>query len=118
MKTTEEIIKEQLANNAILLYMKGTPQAPECGYSKAASAAIMRAGVSFAHVNVLAAPFIRERLPKISQWPTFPQLFVNGELLGGCDIILAMEADGSLAATLKNAEAEGAADDSAQEAVS
>lgn len=105
MKTTEEIIRDQLANNSILLYMKGSPQAPECGYSKAASEAIMRVGVDFSHVNVLASPFIRERLPKISQWPTFPQLFVNGELLGGCDIILAMEADGSLATALKEAGA-------------
>lgn len=101
MKTTEQIIKEQLAQNPVILYMKGTPDAPECGFSAATSAAIKKTGIEFSHVNVLKAPFIRERLPGISQWPTFPQLFVNGELVGGCDIVLALEADGTLVDTLK-----------------
>lgn len=94
--TTEEIIRRQLAENPVILYMKGTPEKPECGYSGAAIQALNKTGKPFAFVNILAAPFIRERLPKISQWPTFPQLFVGGELVGGSDIVCAMAADGSL----------------------
>jgi len=95
-KSTEETIREQLASHDILLYMKGTPDAPECGYSAATVKAINKTGFTFNYVNVLAAPFIREKLPSISNWPTYPQLFVKGELIGGCDIVLEMVADGSL----------------------
>ena len=94
--STEESIKKQISDNAVILYMKGTPEAPECGFSAATVKAIANTGVPFAYVNVLQAPFIRERLPKVSNWPTFPQLFVNGELIGGCDIVTEMAADGSL----------------------
>lgn len=94
--TTEEIIRRQLAENSVILYMKGTPENPECGYSGAAVKALKSTAKPFAYVNVLASPFIREKLPKISQWPTFPQLFINGELVGGSDIVVAMVADGSL----------------------
>jgi len=94
--TTEQKIRQQLAENPVIIYIKGTPEAPECGFSAAAIAALKKTGVAFAYVNVLAAPFIRERLPSISQWPTFPQLFINGELVGGSDIVVAMEAEGSL----------------------
>lgn len=100
---TEQLIRSQLAEHPVLLYMKGTPEAPECGFSGAAVAALKKTGVSFSYVNVLANPFIRERLPKISQWPTFPQLFVNGELVGGSDIVCAMAADGSLQPLLATA---------------
>ena len=100
---TETVIREQIAGNPILLYMKGTPEAPECGFSGATVAALKKAGVAFSYVNVLANPFIRERLPSISKWPTFPQLFVEGELIGGCDIVLGMEADGSLKPLLEGA---------------
>ncbi|GAB2190287.1 Grx4 family monothiol glutaredoxin [Sessilibacter sp. MAH2] len=96
MSTTEEKIKNQIASNPVILYMKGIPEAPECGFSKAAVAALKSANIEFAYVNVLKSPFIRERLPKISNWPTFPQLFVHGELIGGSDIICDMVADGSL----------------------
>lgn len=97
---TEARIRKQLAENPVILYMKGTPDAPECGFSRAAVGVMQKTGKPFAFVNVLTAPHIREKLPKISQWPTYPQLFVNGELVGDCDIVLAMEADGSLQALL------------------
>jgi len=93
---TEDTIKAQLAKNPIILYMKGVPENPECGFSARSCAAIRSTGFEFAFVNVLAAPFIREKLPQISDWPTFPQLFVNGELVGGCDIIEEMAESGSL----------------------
>lgn len=93
---TEKRIREQIAQHSILLYMKGTPTAPECGFSGAAIAALKKSGIAFSYVNVLANPFIRERLPRISLWPTYPQLFVQGELIGGADIISEMLTDGSL----------------------
>ncbi len=105
---TEARIRQQIAENAIIIYIKGTPEAPECGFSRAALAALQKVGKPFTYVNILKAPHIREKLPKISQWPTFPQLFVNGELIGGCDIILGMEADGSLAPLLEGATAPAA----------
>ncbi|PMR73763.1 Grx4 family monothiol glutaredoxin [Billgrantia endophytica] len=98
---TEARIRQQIADNPVILYMKGVPEAPECGFSQAAVTALKKTGHPFAFVNVLAAPHIREKLPRISQWPTYPQLFVNGELVGGCDIILGMEADGSLGDTVQ-----------------
>jgi monothiol glutaredoxin len=98
---TEKRIRDQLAQYSILLYMKGTPDAPECGFSGAAVAALKKTGIAFNYVNVLANPFIRERLPRISQWPTYPQLFVQGELIGGADIIKEMQDDGSLQSLLE-----------------
>ncbi len=100
---TEARIRQQIAENPVILYMKGTPEIPECGFSRAAVAILQSHGRPFAFVNVLIAPHIREKLPKISQWPTYPQLFVNGELVGGCDIVQGMDADGSLAALLQSA---------------
>ena len=95
-----ELIRKQIADNTVILYMKGTPDAPECGFSAAAIKALKAVGAEFAYVNVLAAPSIRERLPSISSWPTFPQLFIRGELIGGSDIVVGMAADGSLARAL------------------
>ncbi|MDP3009991.1 MAG: Grx4 family monothiol glutaredoxin [Methylococcales bacterium] len=100
--TTEEKIKKQLADNAIILYMKGVPTNPECGFSAKTVGLLNATNIPFAYVNVLAAPFIREKLPKISHWPTFPQLFVNGELVGGCDIVEAMSNNGSLLTLLES----------------
>lgn len=100
---TESHIRRQIAENPVIIYMKGTPEAPECGFSRAAVAALKNTGQAFTFVNVLNAPHIREKLPRISQWPTYPQLFVKGELVGGCDIILGLEADGSLKALLQPA---------------
>jgi len=92
----EQRIQQQLNENPIILYMKGVPNNPECGFSAKAVAALKATGVPFTYVNVMGSPFIREKLPKISKWPTFPQLFIHGELIGGSDIIEAMLADGSL----------------------
>ena len=94
--STQDIIEKQLADNAVILYMKGVPTAPECGFSAKAVGILNAIKVPFAYVDVLKAPFIREKLPKISKWATFPQLFINGELVGGCDIVESMYNDGSL----------------------
>lgn len=101
--TTEEKIRQQIASNPILLYMKGVPENPECGFSAKAVAALKATGHPFAYVNVLAAPFIREKLPKISHWPTYPQLFVEGELIGGSDIVEEMARQGTLKPLLEKA---------------
>ena len=94
--STLETIKEQIESNAILLYMKGTPRFPQCGFSSRASEALMSCNERFAFVNILENPDIRAELPKFANWPTFPQLWVNGELVGGCDIICDMAASGEL----------------------
>ena len=96
MATTEETIKQQLASNPVILYMKGTPDAPQCGFSARAVTVLKNAQVAFATVDVLANPFIREKLPQVSKWPTFPQLFVAGELVGGSDIVAEMAKNGEL----------------------
>lgn len=102
MKTTD-IIKQQITENPIILYMKGNPQFPMCGFSAAAVEALQSTGGEFAFVDVLEHPRIRQALPEVSEWPTFPQLFVNGELVGGADIIKAMKASGELNALLETA---------------
>jgi monothiol glutaredoxin len=102
--TTEEKIQKQLAEHSIILYMKGVPSKPECGFSAKTVGILDATRIPYAFVNVLAAPFIREKLPKMSHWPTFPQLFVNGELVGGCDIVEALSNDGSLLALLQSAK--------------
>lgn len=94
--STIDTIKKQIADNPVLLYMKGIPEDPQCGYSKAAVAALKEAGIEYTYVNVLKAPFIRERLPQVSNWPTYPQLFVSGDLVGGSDVVCELVADGSL----------------------
>lgn len=101
--STEDKIRQQLADNSVLLYMKGTPEAPECGFSRNAVEALKTLDAEYAYVNVLKAPFIREKLPAISQWPTFPQLFINGELVGGSDVVVEMVQDGSLKPMLETA---------------
>ena len=100
---TEQTIQKQLADNPVIIYMKGVPSNPECGFSAKSVGILKQINVPFSFVNVLQAPFIREKLPKISKWPTYPQLFVKGELVGGCDIIEAMFNDGSLEPLLKSA---------------
>ena len=102
---TNDFIKSEIENNEVCLFMKGTPDAPECGFSAAAIKVLKAVGAEFAFVNVLQAPSIRERLPSVSQWPTFPQLFVNGELIGGSDIVVNMAADGSLKTLLADVKA-------------
>lgn len=92
----EQTIQEQIDNNPILLYMKGSPNEPQCGFSSQAAQILMACGERFAYVDILANPDIRANLPKISEWPTFPQLFVNGELVGGCDIMTELYQNGEL----------------------
>jgi monothiol glutaredoxin, Grx4 family len=96
----EDTIKEQIANNPILIYMKGNPNQPQCGFSARAAQILMACGQKFAYVDILANPEIRANLPKVSDWPTFPQLFVDGELVGGCDIMTEMFESGELKALL------------------
>ena len=94
--STEQTIKDQIAANPILLYMKGNPEAPQCGFSSQATQLLMACGKKFAYVDILANPEIRATLPTVSDWPTFPQLFVNGERVGGCDIVVEMYEKGEL----------------------
>lgn len=92
----EETIKDQISKNPIILYMKGSPNQPQCGFSSQASQILMACGERFAYVDILANPEIRANLPKISDWPTFPQLFIGGELVGGCDIMTELYQSGEL----------------------
>ncbi|MEK1940426.1 MAG: Grx4 family monothiol glutaredoxin [Pseudomonas sp.] len=98
-----ETIKEQIANNAILLYMKGSPNAPQCGFSSKAAQVVMACGEKFAYVDILQNPEIRANLPKYANWPTFPQLWVGGELVGGSDIMAEMFEKGELQSLVKAA---------------
>ena len=100
-----ETIKEQIENNAVLLYMKGNPNAPQCGFSQRATQALMACGEKFAYVDILQNPDIRANLPAYANWPTFPQLWVDGELVGGCDIITEMHESGELEKIVKAAVA-------------
>ena len=95
METLDKI-KKQINENAVLLYMKGSPKLPSCGFSSQASQALMQCGHPFAYVDILLNEDIRKELPKYANWPTFPQLWVAGELVGGCDIILEMFQQGEL----------------------
>lgn len=105
MNTKEKILK-QLQDNPVILYMKGTPDAPSCGFSAKAVKVLKSTGIDFAFVNVLASPFIMERLPEVSNFPTFPQLFIKGEIIGGSDILEAMLASGELQPMLESAKLE------------
>jgi monothiol glutaredoxin len=89
-------LKQQIADNRIILFMKGTPEHPQCGFSSRAVQMLKACGEPFAFVDVLAEPEVRANLPRIANWPTFPQLFVNGELVGGCDIMMEMYQSGEL----------------------
>ena len=100
-----ETIKEQIENTAILLYMKGSPNAPQCGFSQRATQALMACGEKFAYVDILANPDIRANLPAYANWPTFPQLWVDGELVGGCDILIEMYQRGELQQLIKETAA-------------
>ena len=91
-----ERIKEQVENNPVVIYMKGTPEAPRCGFSHRASQALAATGLPFAYVNVLEDPEIFDSLPRYADWPTFPQIYINGELIGGCDITLELYQSGEL----------------------
>lgn len=105
---TEALIQQQIADNNVLLYMKGTPQFPQCGFSARVVEAMVQVGVPFAYVNILENPDIRATLPRIANWPTFPQLWVKGELIGGCDIVMEMVQKGELAPLIREAAAPAA----------
>jgi monothiol glutaredoxin len=98
-----ETIKDQITSNNVIIYMKGTPQFPQCGFSARAVEALMAVGKPFAYVNILEHPDIRAELPKFANWPTFPQLWVKGELVGGSDIILEMQQSGELGTLISEA---------------
>lgn len=104
-----DTIKEQIEKNPILLYMKGSPNQPQCGFSARTVQALMQCGERFAYVDVLSNPEIRTHLPKYANWPTFPQLWVGGELVGGCDIVTEMFETGELQALIKETVAGQAA---------
>lgn len=91
-----EKIKEQVTANPVIIYMKGTPQLPQCGFSSRAAQALQACGMEFAYVNVLADPDVFQHLPRFADWPTFPQLYIDGELIGGCDITLELFQKGEL----------------------
>ncbi len=92
----EDTIRDQIKSNSILLYMKGSPEAPQCGFSAQAVQCLMGCGQRFAYVDVLANPDVRSTLPQVANWPTFPQLWIDGELVGGCDIIVDLYEKGEL----------------------
>ena len=95
-----EAIQEAITENAVILFMKGNPEAPACGFSARTVAILQSLGARFAAVDILPDPRIRQELSAISNWPTIPQLFVDGELVGGCDIVSEMYQSGELAQTL------------------
>ncbi|CAL1240719.1 Grx4 family monothiol glutaredoxin [Candidatus Methylocalor cossyra] len=103
-----ERIEKQLRENPVILYMKGTPEFPQCGFSGRAVQILERCGVEYAYVNIFDDPELRENLKTYSQWPTFPQLYIRGELVGGSDIMLDLFEKGELQRKLAAAkDAEG-----------
>lgn len=96
-------IESQLAAAPVVLFMKGSPDFPQCGFSAQAVAALRACKAGFQHVNIFEDPEVREGLKEFSQWPTYPQLYVKGELIGGCDIILQMYRSGELQQVLAEA---------------
>lgn len=101
-----ERIQAEIDRHAVVLFMKGTPQFPMCGFSSRTVEALDAAGAFGVHtVNVLEDPEIRANLPRFSNWPTFPQLFINGELIGGCDITLELLESGELARIVRETNA-------------
>lgn len=103
VEKTLALIKQQIAENKVILYMKGSPMLPQCGFSARACQALKACDAQFAHVDVLQNPDIRATLPKFANWPTFPQLYINGELIGGCDIITELYQSGELKKMLESA---------------
>jgi monothiol glutaredoxin len=101
-----EAIAQAIDENPVILFMKGTPEQPMCGFSARTAGALQALGAPFAAVDILPDPRIRQELSAISNWPTIPQLFVNGELVGGCDIVTEMFETGELAQVLGVEQAE------------
>ena len=98
-----ERIKQQVESAAIVIYMKGTPQFPQCGFSSKASQTLAQTGIEFSYVNLFEDQEIFQHLPEFADWPTFPQIYFNGELVGGGDIIIEMAEMGTLKATMAEA---------------
>ncbi|MBS3786231.1 MAG: Grx4 family monothiol glutaredoxin [Gammaproteobacteria bacterium] len=103
MTDIQQSIREQVEGNPVILYMKGSPQFPQCGFSMRAAQALAGCGVEFAYVNVLEDEGIRQGIKDYGNWPTIPQLYVSGELLGGCDIIMEMYESGELKKAVESA---------------
>ncbi|AFA41264.1 monothiol glutaredoxin [Wigglesworthia glossinidia endosymbiont of Glossina morsitans morsitans (Yale colony)] len=103
MDNTIKKIKEQIKKNLIILYMKGSPEHPKCGFSAQISQILCNSGFRFAYIDVLENPDIRLKLPEFANWPTFPQLWINGNLIGGCDIVTQMHKNGELIPLISNA---------------
>ncbi len=103
--TVIDRIKEQLSSAPVVLYMKGTPDFPQCGFSAQTVGALRACKAEFHSINIFEDPEVREGLKTYSNWPTFPQLYVNGELIGGCDITLEMYKSGELKQLLAEAGA-------------
>ncbi len=91
-----ETIKQSIESNGIILFMKGSPEFPQCGFSSRASQALSQCGAEYAYIDVLAEPEVRSNLHRYADWPTFPQLYIGGDLVGGCDIIMEMFENGDL----------------------
>ena len=104
-----ERIEQEISDNDILLFMKGSPMFPQCGFSAAVVQVLTHLGVKFKGVDVLTDPEIRQGIKEFSSWPTIPQLYVKGEFVGGCDIVREMFETGELAQTLKDKGIEVAA---------
>jgi len=103
-------IKDVVESNRVVLFMKGSPEAPQCGFSMRTAEALKACGVEFAYVDVLSNPEVRQQLPQFSNWPTFPQVFIDGELVGGCDIVMELYQRGELRRMLQDTEIAAAAD--------
>jgi monothiol glutaredoxin len=101
----EDRIKQQLASAPVVLFMKGTPDFPQCGFSAKTAGALRQVGAQFKAVNIFDDPELREALKQYSNWPTYPQLYVKGELIGGCDIVMQMYGNGELKDLVKEAGA-------------
>jgi monothiol glutaredoxin len=98
-------IQDQLKSNPVVLYMKGTPDFPQCGFSASAVRTLEACGAKFQHVNIFEDPVLREALKRYSNWPTYPQLYIGGELVGGSDILNEMYRNGELQSLLAEAGA-------------
>jgi len=98
-----ERIKDQLGSHSVVLYMKGTPDFPQCGFSAQTVQAVKDCGVQFMYINIFEDQEVREALKEYSNWPTYPQLYVNAELVGGCDIIMDLHSKGELKGMLEAA---------------
>ena len=100
----QDRIKQQVADNAIILFMKGTPQFPQCGFSGRATQILNACGAKFASVNVLADPDVREGIKQFSNWPTVPQLYIKGQFIGGSDIMTELYENGELQKLITSAQ--------------